>query len=39
LQALRQDPGRRVLVTVRLERRYAVADGLRQADDVALVPV
>ena len=39
LEAVRRDPGRRVLVTVRVERRYAVIDGLRQIDEVALVPV
>ena len=39
LETVRRDPGRRVLVTVRMERRYAVIDGLCQADEVALVPV
>jgi len=39
LEAVRRDPGRRVLVTVRMERRYVVIDGLCQADEVALVPV
>ena len=39
LQAVRRDPGRRVLVTVRLERRHAVADWLSQVPDVILVPV
>jgi hypothetical protein len=39
LEAVRRDPGRRVLVTVRMERRYAVVDGLRPADEVTLVPV
>jgi hypothetical protein len=34
LQAVRRDPGRRVLVTVRLERRHAVVDQLSQAPDV-----
>jgi hypothetical protein len=36
LEAVHRDPGRRVLVTVRVERRYAVVDGLRQADEVTL---
>jgi hypothetical protein len=39
LQAIRRDPGRRILVTVRIERRYAVVEGLCQADEVRLVPV
>jgi hypothetical protein len=39
LQAVRRDPGRRVLVTVRIERRYAVVQGLCQTEDVRLVPV
>jgi hypothetical protein len=39
LEAVHRDPGRRVLVTVRMERRYAVVDGLCQADEVILVPV
>jgi hypothetical protein len=39
LEAVRRDPGRRVLVTVRIERRYAVVDGLRAAEEVTLVPV
>ena len=39
LETVRRDPGRRVLVTIRMERRYAVIDGLCQADEVALVPV
>jgi len=38
LEAVRRDPGRRVLVTVRMERRHAVVDGLRTADGVTLVP-
>jgi hypothetical protein len=39
LQTVRRDPGRRVLVTVRIERRYAVVEGLCQTDEVRLVPV
>jgi hypothetical protein len=39
LKAVRRDPGRRVLVTVRMERRHAVVTGLHQADEVTLVPV
>lgn len=39
LEAVRRDPGRRVLVTVRIERSYAVVDGLCQTDEVRLVPV
>jgi hypothetical protein len=39
LQAVRRDPGRRVLVTVRIERRYAVVQGLCQTDEVRLVPI
>ena len=39
LQAVRRDPGRRVLVTVRLERRHAVADWLSQVPDLILVSV
>jgi len=38
LEAVRRDPGRRVLVAVRMERRYTVVGGLRQADEVTLVP-
>jgi hypothetical protein len=38
LEAVRRDPGRRVLVTVQMERRYAVVDGLCQADDVVFAP-
>ena len=38
LAAVRRDPGRRVLVMVRVERRFAVVDGLCRADEVALVP-
>jgi hypothetical protein len=38
LQAVRRDPGRRVLVTVRIERRPAVMDGLCHSDEVVLVP-
>lgn len=39
LGTIHRDPGRRVLVTVRMERRYVVVDGLRQADEVALFSV
>jgi hypothetical protein len=39
LQAVRRDPGRRVLVIVRVERRYAVVQRLCQTDEVRLVPV
>ena len=39
LETVRRDPGRRVLVTVRVERRYAVKDGLCCMDEVSLVPV
>jgi hypothetical protein len=39
LQAVRRDPGRHVLVTVRIERRYSVIDGLCQTDEARLVPV
>jgi hypothetical protein len=39
LETVHRDPGRRVLVTVRVERRYAVRDGLCRMDEVSLVPV
>lgn len=39
LEAVRRDPGRRVLVTVQVERRYAVVMGLHRIGEVALVPV
>jgi hypothetical protein len=39
LGTVQRDPGRRLLATVRLERRHAVVDGLRRAKGVALVPV
>jgi hypothetical protein len=39
VQAVRRDPGRRILVTVRIERRYAVVQGLCHTDEVRLVPV
>jgi len=39
LEAVRRDPGRRVLVTVQVERRYAVMDELRQADEVTLASI
>jgi hypothetical protein len=39
LEAVQRDPGRRVLVTVRVERWHAVADGLRQTGEVALMPM
>jgi hypothetical protein len=39
LEAVQRDPGRRTLVTVRVERRYAVVAGLRQTDEVALMPM
>jgi len=39
LEAVQRDPGRRVLVTVRVEQRYAVASGLAERDEVTLVPV
>jgi len=37
-EALRRDPGRRVLVTVRMERRHAVVSLLRGLQDVTVVP-
>jgi hypothetical protein len=37
LEAVGRDPGRRMLVTVRVERWYAVVAGLRQAGKVALM--
>jgi hypothetical protein len=39
LSALRRDPGRRVLATVRIERRYAVVAALAQNRQVRLVQV
>jgi uncharacterized protein len=39
LEAVQRDPGRRVLVTVRVERWYAVVAGLRQTGEVALIPL
>lgn len=39
LEAVRRDPGGWVLVTVWIERRYAVVDRLCQTDKVKLVPV
>jgi hypothetical protein len=39
LEAVRRDPGRRVLVTVRVERRYAVVNGLRKAAGITVVSV
>ncbi|MFQ6101842.1 MAG: hypothetical protein ACE5OS_11505 [Anaerolineae bacterium] len=38
LEAVQRDPGRRLLVTVQVERRYAVIDWLRQVDEVTLAP-
>jgi hypothetical protein len=37
LEALQRDPGRRVLVVVRVERCYAVLDGLSRVSDVEVV--
>jgi hypothetical protein len=39
LEAAQRDPGRRMLVTVRVERWYAVVAGLRQTGEVALMPL
>jgi uncharacterized protein len=39
LDTIHRDPGRRVLVTVRMERRYAVVNGLRRVDEVVLMPI
>jgi len=39
LRAVRRDVGRRVLVTVRVERRYAVTAGLQETGEVTLLPV
>jgi len=38
LEAVQRDPGRRVLAAVRMERRFAVIDGLRGVDEVILLP-
>ena len=39
LKAVRRDPGRRVLVTVRVERCGAVVSGLSQTKEVALIQI
>jgi hypothetical protein len=39
LEAVERDPGRRMLVTVRVERWHAVVAGLRQAGEVTFMPL
>jgi hypothetical protein len=38
-EVVQRDPGWRALVMVRVERRHAVVEGLRHADEVPLVSV